>query len=171
MPAIASPKPSAGAETPLCCLRCGTPLRGEAATPDCDSQPAADGFSTASPLLELDGWELEEQLRHVERVLAGPAGASSGLPATGLRADGAKPHVTPCRPGLLVTLLAWIGLAAGLATLACGSVLSTWGVVAARDDLWRIGMPVALIGQFALLAGLVLHSAGLSPPAPQVTRS
>lgn len=162
VPAIASPKPSAGAETPLCCLRCGSSLRAEAAaSPQRDSQPAADAFSTASPLLELDGWELEEQLRHVERVLAGPAGRSAGLPG----------HVTPCRPGLLVTLLAWIGLAAGLATLACGSVLSTWGVVAARDDLWRIGMPVALIGQFALLAGLVLHAAALSPPAPQVTRS
>jgi hypothetical protein len=41
--------------------------------------------------------------------------------------------------------------------LACGGVLLGWSVVAARDHLWSIGMPIALTGQILLLMGFVLQ--------------
>lgn len=39
----------------------------------------------------------------------------------------------------------------------CGGVLLGWSVFADRGDLWRLGMPTALGGQFSLLLGLVLQ--------------
>ena len=44
---------------------------------------------------------------------------------------------------------------------ACGAVLLGWSLVAQRDDLWPIGMPLALIGQAGLILGLVLQLDGL----------
>jgi len=54
-------------------------------------------------------------------------------------------------------LMAWMILSLGLATFACGAVLLGWSLVAQRDDLWPIGMPLALIGQAGLVLGLILQ--------------
>jgi hypothetical protein len=58
-------------------------------------------------------------------------------------------------------LAAWAILSLGLATFACGAVLLVWSLVAARDDLWPVGMPLALIGQAGLILGLILQLDGL----------
>lgn len=42
-------------------------------------------------------------------------------------------------------------------SFVCGGVLVGWSVVAGRPDLWNFGLPTALLGQIALLAGLVLQ--------------
>ncbi len=55
------------------------------------------------------------------------------------------------------SLLAWMFLAIGLTALACGSALLVWSVVDARDELWTLGIPIAVAGQVGLLLGLVLQ--------------
>jgi hypothetical protein len=58
-------------------------------------------------------------------------------------------------------LAAWLLLSLGLATFACGSVLLGWSFATDREDLWPLGMPLALAGQAALIVGLVLQLDGL----------
>jgi hypothetical protein len=39
----------------------------------------------------------------------------------------------------------------------CGGVLLGWSLVTGRQELWSVGLPIALVGQVALLAGLILQ--------------
>jgi hypothetical protein len=55
----------------------------------------------------------------------------------------------------------WAILSLGLAVFACGAVLLGWSLVARREDLWPLGMPLTLIGQAGLIVGLVLQLDGL----------
>jgi hypothetical protein len=54
-------------------------------------------------------------------------------------------------------VVTWLALAVGTTGFVCGGVLVGWSLVAGRQELWNIGLPVALVGQIALLAGLVLQ--------------
>jgi hypothetical protein len=45
----------------------------------------------------------------------------------------------------------------GLIGFLCGGVLLAWSYVAGRDELWSLGMPIAVAGQAGLLLGLVLQ--------------
>jgi len=42
-------------------------------------------------------------------------------------------------------------------SLVCGGTLLIWSLVAGRQELWNVGLPPALVGQIALLVGLVLQ--------------
>jgi hypothetical protein len=121
----------------------------------------------AAGLPTFDGWELDEELRHVERLLAS---RSKAAPERQLRIDAA--HVTD-EPRRSATprgvkpkrrdsqrsgpALVWPLLSLGMMTFVCGGVLVGWSVLSARADLWNIGLPIALLGQIALLAGLALQ--------------
>jgi hypothetical protein len=90
------------------------------------------------------------------------------LPPRGVRAasrppepDAAAVAPRPKAASPTVSLLAWSILSLGMAVFACGGVLVAWSLVAAREDLWPIGMPLALLGQAALVLGLVLQLDGL----------
>ncbi len=39
----------------------------------------------------------------------------------------------------------------------CGAILLIWAIVSDRGELWAIGLPAAIVGQVALLIGLVLQ--------------
>jgi len=54
-------------------------------------------------------------------------------------------------------VLTWIALALGMTAFACGGMLLGWSLVAGRDELWTLGLPIALGGQIGLLVGLVLQ--------------
>jgi hypothetical protein len=58
-------------------------------------------------------------------------------------------------------VMAWTILSLGLATFACGAVLLVWSIVGQRQDLWPVGMPLALLGQAGLVLGLILQLDGL----------
>jgi hypothetical protein len=147
------------------------------------------GLSTAAPAWQI--WELNEQLRHVERVLQ--AGRLRGVElATGpwLRFDPARPWSVgsslQTRPplsasapatgainqfpssiptaaktapalGTAASLVIWLALGLGMAALACGVVLAGWGIATHRDELWNMGLPIAMVGQLGLVAGLLLQ--------------
>lgn len=127
-----------------------------------------------------DSWELDEQLRHIGRVLqaeavktdqneavyqrealrfdlshAGPVPwhASPVVAASENQRDaGSKSHGEPVSGAL-----AWMALSLGTMGFVCGGILLGWSLTTARPELWNIGLPVALVGQIALLIGLVLQ--------------
>jgi hypothetical protein len=118
---------------------------------------AVEVSADLDPLADFDTWELEEQLRHVERILALP-----GFNAPPAAAHDALRFDMPAHPSLrhrkpLVSFVAWTFLIAGLAASTCGAVLTGWSVAAQRDELWHIGLPTASAGVLALLIGLVVQ--------------
>jgi uncharacterized membrane protein YqjE len=144
---------------------------------------AATPAAAAGPL-PYDGWELDEQLRHIERVLMSNKlrgePAAAGEPAEQAeqavsRAD--WPHASvpawhvqpaarparrppprkPARRGRGLGLL--IGMAMSLGPLAVvgGGALLAWSLWSGREDLRIIAAPTALAGQVLVLLGLVLQ--------------
>jgi hypothetical protein len=53
--------------------------------------------------------------------------------------------------------MAWVALALGLMAFACGTALLVLSHLSRRDELWTLGLPVAIGGQVGLLVGLVLQ--------------
>jgi hypothetical protein len=171
-----------------CCLRCGGPLedapaecRGEVHAPaDTLSKPLVpDGTPIAKlsglpgePPAAYDGWDMDEQLRHIGRVLGKPSTkvAPRGKPT--FRFDQA--HATPPdrhggesrptrrqRKGSLgdtaLPLLSGVALMTGLTALVCGGVLLGWSWHSGRSDLWTIGLPIASAGAVGLLLAFILQ--------------
>jgi hypothetical protein len=148
--------------------------RGEAVVDENGTVP----FDATTRPPAYDSWELDEQLQHIHRVLhAGKAvvdengtvpfnaqAARFDPPQAGLPAR----HVTPSsrpgkrrkktgRRGARSSLLAWFVFTLGIGSSACGGILLGWSLATGRHELWNVGMPVALVGQIALLAELVLQ--------------
>jgi len=158
------------------CPRCSQTLCAAAA-----SGQEAEGQSQ-TPCGEYDGWEFDQQLQHIERVLGEKKGTEEKHechcqqtydqevtrldaphlgPSPGhLRPTGNParlPDPAPPRPQSALAALAWVALSLGTMTLVCGGILLGWSVVTNRSELWTIGLPVAIGGQIALLVGLILQ--------------
>lgn len=58
-------------------------------------------------------------------------------------------------------VIAWTLLSLGLLVFVCGVILLIWGNASNRDDLWGLGLPLAIFGQAGLLIGLILQLDGL----------
>jgi hypothetical protein len=137
-----------------------------------------------------DDWELDADLRGVERLLGTLKASSQPLQ----RDAGAAAHRHSANEPTSVHRhaahedstrwyaaaatarpqshsLAWCILALGLATFACGAVLLGWSFAAERDDLWPLGLPLALVGQAGLILGLVLQLDGLWQSNRQTSQS
>jgi hypothetical protein len=150
----------------LCCARCGEVI--------------PPGSPTIDPASAYDGWELDEQLRHIDRMLQTTAskGIASGeiFRRESSRVDLPHPksnawHIPTIHPipqqeavkveqveqKTLLGILSWIALSFGTAGFTCGSILLGWSLATGRLELWSIGLPVAFGGQVALLIGLVLQ--------------
>jgi len=148
--------------------------------------PAADvhgcgeeaATNSATSGLDYDGWELDQQLEHIHRVLVSGKTDDprfeaayqqevarldplhAGPPQPHLRPAGEPAH-SPRKPKLKTSasrsFLAWTTLSLGMMAFVCGGVLLGWSLLGGREELWNLGMPVALGGQIALLVGLVLQ--------------
>lgn len=151
----------------FCCARCSQTLRPEWPE-DADSA------------LAYDGWEFDEQLRHIERVLQTTTIKDDGVTAI-YRREAARfdlPHtepmawhVPPTKPsknktdtkshktkrGSVLGTLTWTALSLGTASFLCGSILLGWSLATGRQELWTVGLPVAIGGQIVLLIGLVMQ--------------
>ena len=189
--------PSGDRQT-LCCSRCGEAISAnphEAATEECPSFRGHRGeavgdekrtgpFGVMDQLPAYDGWELDEQLRQIERTLhVGEASGKAdspifsetkigtiprearfdppqdGPPARHLPASDrpGKQRRTAGNRGPIPSLFTWIVLTLGTTGFACGGVLLAWSLATGRQELWSVGLPAALVGQIALLGGLVLQ--------------
>jgi hypothetical protein len=171
---------------PLRCNRCEQTIAAAAPSAK-DSAPKFDKLLRASSLTEED-WTLEAELHGVQRLLGslkstgslGPELTSIHKPhsaPSGWHSENSLDHraskaadalyspvdtiETPPTEQPKGNLAAWAILSLGLATFACGAVLLVWSLVASRDDLWPVGMPLALIGQAGLILGLILQLDGL----------
>jgi len=120
----------------------------------------------------FDGWEMDEKLRHVERVLSG--GKDQKVLPVPQRAEAAHAgppawHVRPTRrssrrraetiavrrrPTALLT--GTIALA-GATVFGVGVGLLAWSYALGRPALAPLGAPVALGGQIILLVSLILQ--------------
>jgi hypothetical protein len=158
------------------CAQCQSVLAH--GTPAAFEQGACEGLA-APPWIEED-WELEADIRSVHR-LVDRLGAGSRVDAASLTGG---PHFAPAAhapqaepvarresPVSRSNPLAWLLLSLGLATFACGAVLLGWSLAAGRDDLWPLGMPLALAGQAGLILGLVLQLESLWHSNRETTRT
>jgi hypothetical protein len=173
------------------CPRCGvdlcagqtaaaTQMGGDEAVPQFMPIPDEEGTAPAGPEPPTyDGWELEQQLRHIERLLridkpdraargTAPSqhrarrDASHGEPLgwhypEAVRAKAARRRAAAGSAGPWLPALTWFVLAVGLMASAFGGVLLAWGAASGRQDLWAVGMPVGLAGQIILVIGLILQ--------------
>jgi hypothetical protein len=160
------------------------PQESIAPPPDIDLPPLGpelplSGQESPQPGPQLpplfDGWELDEELRHIERILAVEKAEAPARPAMNLHArfDTAHPrapHWGPRRPERparreepAAEVVSWLSvlislvLSLGLMAFAFGGVLLAWSLIAGRQDLWTFGMPIALAGQIVLLMGFILQ--------------
>lgn len=162
-------------------MRCGTSLSAETdgakdegseatsatdeiAEPVTSDDATSDGLPPITPLPSMDSWELEEQLRHIERVLAGPKFARGLAGAAEFRLDAPQPlAAAPARsdgtdsPSRWLSFLVWSVLAPGLTAMSCGAALGGWACYDKRWELWQVGLPVLVAGQAALVVGLLLQ--------------
>jgi hypothetical protein len=193
-------------EAKYCCPRCGQDLFAgveeqgsgfgvQGSGPDAPHSdqslpldPLPDSISTSEArtketdlfdaCFNFDTWEMDEHLRHIQRVLGFEKGlarrrsakarpeaaridtAHAGLPLPGtphLRAasDRNSAPIAAGRTG--GGALSTFCLVSAGAMLVCGGVLlgeSYWG---SRPELWQIGLPITLVGQIVLVLGLLLR--------------
>ena len=157
----------------FCCPRCGGTLCAEyESRTDCQPVPEID-----SPPC-YDDWETGEELNEIGRALRGSKRddrqSQSVYRRESMRFD--RPHADlPDRHAPAVeqpskrrmttvdnrsaapSALTWLSLALGITGSVCGGGLMGWSLVTGRQELWTIGLPVALVGQIALLVSLVLQ--------------
>jgi len=65
----------------------------------------------------------------------------------------------------------WTLITIGLMAFVCGGVLLAFSLLYERDHFWRIGLPLVLGGQAALILGLVLQMEGLWHSSQQTTHT
>lgn len=175
VPGLASPD-----EEGLLCARCGATIDADSFIPaDASPPPAAaspgDEPAAGDGLEPYDPWEMDEQLRHIERVLARSKAPDQRCPparqAEPARLDaahhtttswhlppaGSSVHTRPKNAAALSTALTWAALSLGTMALFCGGILLGWSMLTGREELWNVGLPIALGGQIALLVGLVMQ--------------
>jgi hypothetical protein len=144
--------------TKLGCPRCGQQLPAAADRPD------------------VDGWEIDEQLRQIGRTVA--AEKSSDETENALKREIARldpPHLDHTSPWRMparqtarrqrravrpprrrtAATFSWLVLSIGTMGLVCGGILLGWSAVTGRGELWSIGLPVLFGGQVALVLGLL----------------
>jgi len=154
----------AGDTQALCCPRC------------CEELSVESSATAASPP-PFDSWELDEQLRHIQRVLqtgesvdrvsdavSGQKITRFDLPHGSLpdrHSPGTRPTKRPAAPpadrDTASSVFVWSFLLLGTMSFACGGILLGWSLLGGRPELWTIGVPAALVGQIVLWIGLVLQ--------------
>jgi hypothetical protein len=158
-----------------CCSACGNVLcRQDAPEETVIRLPAP------APKLPDEDWQLEADLRSVQRLLASlrttridpPAALDAPhLPAIDSRLLADAIQAPSAAGSSQASWAAWTAVLLGVAALACGAVLLGLSVAQEREDLWSLGLPLALGGQAALIVGLVLQLEGLWQTSRQTARS
>jgi hypothetical protein len=159
----------------LRCLRCQSPLADGPAEPTASASDVGVEPMRARTL-PYDAWEAEEKLRHIGRLLRsgsakpkverhapnrfrtdGPHGQPRAWHApTAAKREKAQPHeeIGTEAGG---TFLVWTAVSLGVMALVCGGILMIWSVLGVRPELWNVGLPIAVLGQIALVLGLILQ--------------
>mgnify|MGYP006865102697 CR=1 FL=1 len=148
----------------VCCARCAKPFFGIAET----GCPLRSKDSSDVPdFIELEDWELNETLQRTDQLMRMVRGQGLGEPKQQTWARIDAPHQSGPQTGQSATrpplktatkstsTVAWSVMALGLATFVCGAALMAISLVAAREQLWQLGLPMVLGGQVAILAVVI----------------
>jgi hypothetical protein len=140
-----------------------------------DKPDATAARAQQAPPIDWDQWDIDAELgslqsrrrRRIDAPLANarpipvprqhaPHFSTRGLaqPPAAVRVEQRRP---PSRMRGAATFLAWTILSVGMMAFLCGGVLLGWSFVDGRSELWNLGMPITVVGQVALLLGLVLQ--------------
>jgi hypothetical protein len=191
------PAVAGAADEKPCCIRCGSvvlsgrptaaafamaeaiavmaPSESAISLEPTTSEPAppivdAPSFTIRAPLSSFDTWALDEQLRHVDRILSGArfktevrpdhTDAPSSVPAPRgalwkKRSKSSAANTTA--PPTMRTRVAWMIVAAGAAALAIGICMLCAGALMVRARWQSFGLPITLLGQVALLLGMMMQ--------------
>jgi hypothetical protein len=181
--------PGIASDGQICCARCGGKLRS-GADPNVavSDERAASGRGPApdTPPVDLDNWEFDQDLRSAARLIrslrltgdidrepaVSPSLLSDSLTGAPLvdAPHAAVPswHARPTqgeaqrpRRKRRGAFFSWAMLSLGLMTFVCGAVLVGWSFFGGRSELWGLGLPLVLVGQAALIVGLVFQLDGL----------
>jgi hypothetical protein len=150
------PVTAAGGESLPVCGTCGSRLI-----------EASAQTRLVKPQLPDEDWQIEADIRSVHRLIDSlrrtrlDASAEIAAPHLPPAAGPAVLDEVPISSGPKSNLAAWTLLSLGLAVFACGTALLVWSLIAGREDLWPIGLPLALVGQAGLIVGLVFQLEGV----------
>jgi hypothetical protein len=105
-------------------------------------------LSKFDPLEAFDGWELEEKLEHVRRVLAmAPGGvALDSSPSVG-RGESRGPSQTSS----FASPAGWMLAKLAVSAITCGGILAAWWWLTDRQDLIKPALASLAIGHLAWL--------------------
>jgi hypothetical protein len=127
------------------------------------ADPSPRDTSSVSLAAALETWEIDEDLRHVERRLKcfsttaatriDPAHEPQ-LPVAKVAAAGDKPM-----SGSLALLGGW-------SLFVCGAALLLWSWLGNRPDLFGVAIAATMMGQFGLLCGMYLQREVRDEPTP-----
>lgn len=187
--------PGVASDGDLRCVRCGSSLRSGSAKSHSSGASTETHFvepsrkpTTANlfATLEADDWELDDELRQVQRLInlskahspsdiaSAYTGHASEL-SLGLFANGSRTrplsssavseqptrhltdHSQSSQRSSLFSTIAWLVMSVGLMGFVCGAVLLGWSYFGGQEQLWHLGLPIALVGQVALLFGFILQ--------------
>ncbi len=155
------------------CVRCQNLFAGIAAAATPPLPPGLEPLTTLpeqatldqllQPPMPQEDWQLEAELRYVERLSqawkeAPPLADSIAMPVEHIpdsreTTSGENLQSNKTR----FAGIAWAALSVGVMAFVCGGVLLGWSAVTQRQELWSIGLPLALLGQAGLIVGLVLQ--------------
>lgn len=142
-----------------------------------DAEPNSADSGWVEEAWESDRWDLEERLREAERLLGelsrgrttvgpewtGAAGDLSMATERRFRLDATASlrasRTAEQEPRRKVEFgwLAWLAFMLGVVAVSCGGSLLGWSHFTGRDELWSLGLPIALVGQIWLGIGLVVQ--------------
>ena len=138
-----------------------------------DAVTTESSTAVADPPLLSDDWLLDEEFRRLQsrygkncKFTARRLRPTESLGLAASEHSGASPTQTlVSQPAPAATVaqrrrnstVAWLILSLGLMSFVCGGMLLGWSLLAGRNELWNLGMPMALAGQFGLLLGLILQ--------------
>jgi len=144
------------------------------------SEPHADAVMPCPPT--FDGWSLDEDLRHVDRLLNSSRAEQARIEplerVEPVRLDSA--HATPSAwhgsdervarskakrqsrdrfsiASLFSTLVIWLSLMLGAMSFVAGGALLCGSLLTENQTFWEIGYPIVWSGQIVLLVGLILQ--------------
>jgi hypothetical protein len=127
--------------------------------------PPLPTTSIASTAELEDDWILQQRVRHLQRRLrfdnAGltlPAFHHELSPTLGVTIAGtASTNRLTKSTGLFSAIVAWFSISTGSLAFLCGAALLIWWFIDGSRELWSLGLPLTVAGQFGLLFGLVLQ--------------
>jgi hypothetical protein len=119
----------------------------------------------------LESWEIDEDLRHMQRMLRGRRYTEPNPINQELRFD-AAPGISPPNAiesdGMLLRFraaLATLLVLLGITTTVCGASLLAWWHFGSRAELCAPGLGCTIAGQFLLMIGLAMQPERLGSEA------